>query len=324
MTSFANSVVGGVTLVRPAIQSPNFVIGSTGWIIRADGSAEFNNVTVRGNLIVGPAGIQTRVVSGSDIPSELVTFYNPLTIGAAFLQFSSESPNRYTYSLSITSAVATSVNWASGQVNNGTVTQFEQWSTTSGGVVTRFHSSAGGGTHIYENTSGVIGSPGTIAYNNWDVTADGFSQARGTIANSILTASSANVTAETVVNSFSMSFRSGRAYSIRFGGRIDTSDANGRPRCRLRKTNVAGTQWGDFGGWTTNVNVGEDLAVASETILRRTAGTDLTGITVCLTLEHLAGGANTARLVASATNPFWYGAMDIGAAADYPGAVDVT
>jgi hypothetical protein len=149
------------------------------------------------------------------------------------------------------------------------------------------------------------------------------SQPRGQVGNSILTASSANVTAETVVNSFSLSFLEGRAYSIRFGGRVDTSDANGRPRMRLHKTNVAGTLWGDFGGWTTGATVGEDQAVASETILRRTAAGTLNA-TVALTLEHLAGGANTARLVASATNPFWFGAFDIGAAADFPGAVAVT
>lgn len=40
----AMEVVGG------AIKSPNYVGGSTGWIIRSDGSSEFGNVTVRGNV----------------------------------------------------------------------------------------------------------------------------------------------------------------------------------------------------------------------------------------------------------------------------------
>jgi hypothetical protein len=51
---FANSVVGGVTLVRPAIQSPGYSTGATGWTINADGSAEFNNVTIRGQLQAKP------------------------------------------------------------------------------------------------------------------------------------------------------------------------------------------------------------------------------------------------------------------------------
>ena len=47
---FRNSVVGGTTLVRPAIKSPNYVAGISGWSINADGTAEFNDVVVRGDL----------------------------------------------------------------------------------------------------------------------------------------------------------------------------------------------------------------------------------------------------------------------------------
>src|SRR5215472_12306594 len=51
-----NPVVGGNVLRRAAIQSPNFVTGSTGWTIRQDGSAEFNNLVVRnGQIISGVA-----------------------------------------------------------------------------------------------------------------------------------------------------------------------------------------------------------------------------------------------------------------------------
>lgn len=46
---FQNPPVGNQgTLVRPAIKSPNYVTGSNGWSINRDGSAEFNNVIVRG------------------------------------------------------------------------------------------------------------------------------------------------------------------------------------------------------------------------------------------------------------------------------------
>ena len=47
-----NPVVGGTVLRRAAIQSPNFVSGSTGWTVRQDGSAEFNNVVIRNGQIV--------------------------------------------------------------------------------------------------------------------------------------------------------------------------------------------------------------------------------------------------------------------------------
>lgn len=47
---FENPVVGGTALRIPAIQSPNYAAGSAGWIIRIDGSAEFNNLTIRGTF----------------------------------------------------------------------------------------------------------------------------------------------------------------------------------------------------------------------------------------------------------------------------------
>jgi hypothetical protein len=48
---FANSVIGGAAaLIRAAIKSPNFVSGAAGWQISKDGSAEFNNLIVRGTF----------------------------------------------------------------------------------------------------------------------------------------------------------------------------------------------------------------------------------------------------------------------------------
>ena len=43
-----NPVVGGTALRRQAIRSPNYVTGVSGWTINQDGSAEFNNLTIRG------------------------------------------------------------------------------------------------------------------------------------------------------------------------------------------------------------------------------------------------------------------------------------
>lgn len=52
MAGFRNSILGGINLIRAAIQSPNFVSGASGWTIRQDGSAEFNNVVIRGGTVV--------------------------------------------------------------------------------------------------------------------------------------------------------------------------------------------------------------------------------------------------------------------------------
>jgi hypothetical protein len=48
VTGFNNPVVGALNLVRRAIRSPDFQTGTDGWSIDQDGSAEFNDVTVRG------------------------------------------------------------------------------------------------------------------------------------------------------------------------------------------------------------------------------------------------------------------------------------
>jgi hypothetical protein len=51
MSGFSNSVVGGSGILkRKAIQSIIYVLGVSGWTINADGSSEFNNLTVRGSF----------------------------------------------------------------------------------------------------------------------------------------------------------------------------------------------------------------------------------------------------------------------------------
>lgn len=58
---FDEQVTAGNVLVREAIESQNYVAGVSGWIIEADGDAEFNSVTIRGalegnNFIINDAG----------------------------------------------------------------------------------------------------------------------------------------------------------------------------------------------------------------------------------------------------------------------------
>ncbi len=51
---FSNPIVAGSTLVRPAIRSPDYVPGVSGWSINRDGTAEFNNINIRGSGNFGP------------------------------------------------------------------------------------------------------------------------------------------------------------------------------------------------------------------------------------------------------------------------------
>src|ERR1043165_9592715 len=77
-----NPVVGGTALRIPAIQSPNFVSGSNGWIIRIDGSAEFNNLTFRGtfngnNFILNSDGLF--IYSGTPAAGNLSATITPVS-----------------------------------------------------------------------------------------------------------------------------------------------------------------------------------------------------------------------------------------------------
>lgn len=54
---FGNPIVGGENLVIPAIKSPNYSAGISGWRIARDGTVEFNGGIFRGSVEIGdPAG----------------------------------------------------------------------------------------------------------------------------------------------------------------------------------------------------------------------------------------------------------------------------
>lgn len=49
---FVNPLTAGTVLIRSDIRSQNFVSGSAGWRIEADGDAEFNSIVIRGGTVV--------------------------------------------------------------------------------------------------------------------------------------------------------------------------------------------------------------------------------------------------------------------------------
>jgi len=86
---FTNPLVAGTTLIRDAIQSPNYIAGVSGWSINKDGSAEFNDLTVRGELFVtGDDGSQISIEkvnnNGSMQPFIFLTPANPTANGLSY------------------------------------------------------------------------------------------------------------------------------------------------------------------------------------------------------------------------------------------------
>lgn len=60
---------GGGALIRPVFKSPDFLTGVRGWAIYRDGSAEFNNITARGNITGSSLTItngNSRIIASAD------------------------------------------------------------------------------------------------------------------------------------------------------------------------------------------------------------------------------------------------------------------
>lgn len=73
--AFRNPPIAGVYLVRPAIQSPNYVLGTSGWTVNRDGTSEFNSGTFRGSIEVGPLAGAHFIVNNS-ATGDIVDVYN--------------------------------------------------------------------------------------------------------------------------------------------------------------------------------------------------------------------------------------------------------
>lgn len=69
---------GGGDLIRDSIHSPNYQAGLLGWAINKDGSAEFNSVTIRGNLFIGTNGQGVFVYRGAPAAGTLMFSIAPI------------------------------------------------------------------------------------------------------------------------------------------------------------------------------------------------------------------------------------------------------
>lgn len=81
--TFNNPVVGGETLIRSAIQSPDYVSGTKGWAIKADGTAEFTNIDTNGTAQGPNASYDDLTANQSFIyqGTELSTLLTPASQG---------------------------------------------------------------------------------------------------------------------------------------------------------------------------------------------------------------------------------------------------
>ena len=70
-----DAITGGDTLRIPALQSPNYAAGVSGWIIKGDGTVEFNSGTFRGSITSGTSPGQHIVINNA-VTGDAVDVYN--------------------------------------------------------------------------------------------------------------------------------------------------------------------------------------------------------------------------------------------------------
>lgn len=169
---FNNPVIGGMSnLIRQAMQSPNFISGQSGWIVRKDGSAEFNNLNVRGTF-TGPFF----VLNGNGL-----FLYNQAGSGPTSQRFTAGSGN-WTAPAGVTSVDAQcwagdggGGNGAGGGGGGGEYSEVTTLAVTPGNSYAYSVGSGGSGGASGTNTvhNGVAGGNTTMAGDVATVTAHG-------------------------------------------------------------------------------------------------------------------------------------------------------
>jgi hypothetical protein len=287
--TFRNSILAGEELVRTGIRSTNYVAGVSGWRIGRDGSAEFLNALIRGELMVGvpdPVGphIWIRVDGAGNPVIELQpldsTVYEQ---GAVFVDIDGlNTPHLQLESPRFNGAGDVKVNLFGENAAASIRASF-----------------------VIDVDTGVIR---TIQ------NGDGADLGLGYRAHDATTGDSGAIAGETVVRTIAnFNFRDGQAYRATFGDLAEGDAANMDCVFRIRKTNVAGTLYGQ-GGRIPLPAAGGTYEAHGDWILRRALGAgDLTA-TVVLTV--LANGGNVIHR-ATAERPRHLLIEHIGTAAQY-------
>lgn len=219
---------GDGTLIFPAIKSPNYVAGSSGWIISRDGSIEVNNATVRGTLIVtDPSGTSIKI-------------YDQVPGAGAVIELNSPS-------------------------NTSTISYGTSPNSGHDGILILGPSGIGNIRPGIEFTQNNFGASDTAVYGdvlelNPPITLNryGTDTGAGRVFSVGMPAPSGAIgaTETTVLSLLNFTYKAGRAYRIVVSGLMTLSVASNRPIFKLRKTNTAGAILCQTG--TTSVSTGQE------------------------------------------------------------------
>lgn len=322
MVEFSNPIVGLEELIRSAIRSKNYVAGTSGWRIAADGSAEFQSLTIdtrdpiSGGRIVVDSGHIYIYDSSNNLRAEVndhdnfASYSIPATqnyrskLGNGLLQFDdtsgADNPTQFGF---LNQTTYYQSYWKGGAPAGRGAPEITLYSDT--GVVPD--------NTLFIDTLNIQLYDGTTAHN----------MGYGPCTFKAITASTGTVTTtETVaITTNSYTYKANRAYKVHVKGMASSGVQNDIIKLRVRKTNVTGTIMFDSESAVdipvAGVNKGYNLE-----FIFQVGAADVSAAFV-MTWFRLVGTGNC-NIVASGTNPAYLQIEDLGLASEFAGVPTLT
>lgn len=349
---FSNPIVGGTALVRPAINSPNFVTGVSGWSINRDGTAEFAAAVLRGELDLGGNVPHTpRIVFTGTMPAPLDTYDfknvigftgNPVNAVVGLIEYIGTAGDSYQFMVLCRDNPTTVAGVFMGSVNVGAmleasagfpkgvayrfglgmfsygtteinaISQYAGFSTMINGIL-----EIGADTRFQDTIVKInaFNNPIVHAGSN-DFLIDNTSQGRGLIDEVHATTSSAVIgtTEAVILTGNTTGYKDGRAFEIRIGGFYQSSVAAGTGILRVRRNSLTGTILSQIN--VSSVNSAQiDYRTFTDLLFENTSGAVIAD-NVVLTLQSVGAGT-TMQQLANAAGQRYLRIYDIGTATDY-------
>jgi hypothetical protein len=350
---FENPLTAGTVLVRSDIRSQNYVAGSAGWIIEADGDAEFNSVVIRGGTVVsglalyynGPPALGNLIMSiaaaagtdafgnayvqglgvygaDGDIQVNNGQLLMEGTDGSAvnlFCNFGQATIDMIPPDLPGTSWGSASLQTSLGSLDRPSLSV----TSPSDSVNTRVSGiELFGGGPTTTDTSILVDADRVNLNHDLDVsdqlTVNGIDTGAGLRSCVDLQSNITPITTETVVMTApSMTYRNGRAYRVKVWGLQQSTTASTWFLYRLRKgsNTIVGTVYKDQMRLPVLSSASTNGAVVLDVVLVNTSGAD---ITTAITLTATCN-AGTGTFAASAGNRAHITVEDVGLSADWVG-----
>jgi hypothetical protein len=307
---FRSSILAGTSLIREAIKSPDYTPGVSGWSINRDGSAEFNDVDVRGALHAGDDQDYVEV-SPTPHPQVVWSTSDPDQLAPATIGFESAGGHSWAFNGPDLGRGPDRIEFATSPALNLLTVEYQD--SFSFGHSTQDVEIAGTSTLLNLSAVGSVNffTP-VIKTNNRD-------RGRGLLDYTSVQASTALAAGEAIgITSDTVDFEVGRAYEVTLHYRGSGNTANDAVGFRIRRTNLAGTSLYDSLD-THNLRAASAIVNGEVSqICVNTTGATLS--TVLVGTVYRRAGAGTVQWFANASNLSWIRIKDVGAATDYPNA----